>query len=65
LTRKPSIFYSEKRVLTMFPYWLVVSILIGLTVLSCLPLRVSSQVLQSSISRRMIRLVMRSRGLAR
>jgi len=64
LTRKPSVFYTEKRVLTMFPFWLVVSVLIVLTVLSFLPYKFSSRLLQSSFSKAMTRAIMRQRGLS-
>lgn len=65
MTRKPSVFYTEKRALTMFPYWLVLSVLVLVTVLTFLPYRVSIRILQSSFSKRMIKLVMQSRGLSR
>lgn len=65
MTRKPSVFYTEKRVLTVFPYWLVVSVLILITILTFLPYRISSGILQSSVSKRMIKLLMQSRGLSR
>lgn len=56
-------FHIEKRVLTMFPYWLVVTVLIGTTVLSYLPYEVSNMILKSSLSRKLIRAVVRQRGL--
>jgi hypothetical protein len=56
-------FHIEKRVLTMFPYWLVVSVLIGTTVLSYLPYELSNVILKSSFSRKLIRAVVRQRGL--
>lgn len=63
MTRKPSMFHIEKRVLTMFPYWLVVTVLIGTTVLSYLPYELSNMILKSSLSRKLIRAVVRQRGL--
>jgi hypothetical protein len=65
LTRKPSVFYTEKRALTVFPYWLVVSVLVLVTVLTFLPYSVSIGILQSSFSKRMAKLVMQSRGISR
>jgi hypothetical protein len=56
-------FHIEKRVLTMFPYWLVVTVLIGTTVLSYLPYELSNMILKSSLSRKLIRAVVRQRGL--
>jgi len=51
-------FFVEKRVLTMFPYWLVVSVLIVVTILSYLPGRIPTMLLQSSIPRRTIKIIM-------
>lgn len=64
MTRKPSMFFVEKRVLTAFPYWAVVAVLIVVTLMSCLPYRVSRTVLHSSLSRRLIKRLMNVRGLA-
>lgn len=64
MTRKPSVFYTEKRVLTMFPYWLVVSVLIMLTLLSFLPIKISNEMLESSLSRKIIKALMRHKGLS-
>jgi hypothetical protein len=65
LTRKPSIFYTEKRVLTMFPYWLILAVLVVLLVLSFLPYRVSKGLIQSPISKKVIATAMQQRGLLR
>ena len=64
MTRKPSVFYTEKRVLTMFPFWLVVLVLIVVTLLSFLPYKFSSRFLQSSFSKTMTRTIMRQRGIS-
>lgn len=56
-------FFAEKRILTAFPYWVVVLVLIVVTLVSFLPHRLSKILLDSSISRIVIRLLMSKRGL--
>ena len=63
MTRKPSMFFVEKRVLTVFPYWMVVTVLIVLTILSFFPYKITGFVLRSPISVRVVRAVMHRRGL--
>jgi len=63
MTRKPSMFFVEKRVLTAFPYSAVVLVLILVTLVSFLPYQVSKALLHSSISRIMIKWLMSTRGL--
>jgi len=64
MTRKPSMFFVEKRVLTAFPYWAVVTVLIVVTIMSYLPYQVSRTLLHSSMSRLVIKRLMSVRGLA-
>lgn len=64
MTRKPSMFFVEKRVLTAFPYFAIVTVLILVTLMSFLPCKVSRAVLHSSISKIVIKRLMNVRGLA-
>ena len=64
MTRKPSMFFVEKRVLTAFPYWAVVAVLIVVTIMSYLPYQASRTLLHSSMSRLVIKRFMSVRGLA-
>jgi hypothetical protein len=64
MTRKPSMFFAEKRILTAFPYWTVVAVLIVVTVMSFLPYKVSRTLLHSSMSKIVVKRLMSIRGLA-
>ena len=57
-------FFVEKRVLTTFPYWAVVLVLIVVTLMSLLPYKVSKTLLHSSVSSVLIKWVMGKQGLA-
>lgn len=57
-------FFVERRVLTAFPYWAVVLVLIVVTLMSLLPYKVSKTLLHSSMSSVLIKWVMGKRGLA-
>jgi hypothetical protein len=57
-------FFVERRVLTTFPYWAVVLVLIVVTLMSLLPYKVSKTLLHSSMSSVLIKWVMGKRGLA-
>jgi hypothetical protein len=57
-------FSVEKRVLTTFPYWAVVLVLVLVTIMSLLPYKVSKALLHSSMSSIVIRWLMSKRGLA-
>jgi hypothetical protein len=64
MTRKPSMFFAEKRILTAFPYWTVVTVLVIITVMSFLPYKVSRILLRSSMSRVVVKRLMSIRGVA-
>jgi len=64
MTRKPSMFFAEKRILTAFPYWTVVTVLVVITVMSFLPYNVSRTLLHSSMSRAVVKRLMSIRGVA-
>jgi hypothetical protein len=56
-------FFVEKRVLTTFPYWAVVLVLVLVTIMSLLPYKVSKALLHSSMSSALIKWIMGKRGL--
>jgi len=56
-------FFVERRVLTTFPYWAVVLVLIVVTLMSLLPYKASKTLLHSSMSSILIKWVMGKRGL--
>ncbi len=64
MTRKPSLFYTEKRVLAMFPYWTVILVLTLLTILSYLPYRLTLDLVRSGLFGRLVRLFMQRKGLS-
>jgi len=57
-------FFVEKSILTAFPYWAIVAILIVITLMSFLPYRMSRTLLHSSMSRLVIKWLMSKQGLA-
>jgi hypothetical protein len=61
MSKQASMFHKEKRILAVFPYFAIVTVLIILTILSFLPRKVTRRVLESALSRAMIGAVMQSK----
>jgi len=61
MSKRPSMFHEEKRILAVFPYFAVVSVLLILTILSFVPQEVSSKMFDSVLLRAMIEAAMRTK----
>ena len=61
MSKRPSMFHKEKRILAVFPYFAIVSVLLILTILSFLPRKVSRKMFESAFCRAMIGAVTRTK----